>query len=84
MHRPLGPFVLFALALACGTEGPLEPPHAPAQNDATAEANGARRIGVLSRNLYLTAHVAVCDPLRSFGKGLDRDRETACDIESRP
>ena len=59
MHRPLGPFVLFALALGCGTEGPFEAPPIPAQTDATAEAeaNGARRIGVLTRNLYVGADV---------------------------
>jgi endonuclease/exonuclease/phosphatase family metal-dependent hydrolase len=59
MHRPLGPFVLFVFALACGTEGPFEPPPVPAQTDATAEATatGARRIGVLTRNLYVGADV---------------------------
>jgi hypothetical protein len=57
MHRPLGPFVLLALVIACGTEGPFEPPPAPAETDATAEARGARRIDVLTRNLYVGADV---------------------------
>jgi endonuclease/exonuclease/phosphatase family metal-dependent hydrolase len=52
MHRKLAPVILLTLACACG-DNPL----APASDPAAQAQGGARRLAVLTRNLYVGADV---------------------------